>query len=144
MLIAVVPEPLCGRTREPSEARERDHNLPGKCRRAVMDGRAARHGGKAALPPRNLPPLAAPPQFALGSSSCWRQLCHPKAFEENCSWSSADNCFVSDSLTNWEKEEEKNNHPSGSNEGEGLRSSAEGPEVPGQAFPQRGLAQPGS
>lgn len=72
-----------------------------------MDGRAARHGKKAALPTLNLPPSAGLSQFALAISSCWSQLCHPKAFEENRGWSSADNCFVSDSLTNWKKEKKK-------------------------------------
>lgn len=64
-----------------------------------MDGGAARRGRKAALPVLNLPPSAGLPQFARASGSCWSQLCHAKAFEENHGWSSADSCLVSDSLT---------------------------------------------
>lgn len=73
-----------------------------------MDGGAAWHGRKAALPALSPPPSAGLPHFALASCSCWGQLYHAKAFEENCGWRSADNCFVSDSLINLTGERKRN------------------------------------
>lgn len=98
---------------------------------------AAQHGRKAMLPVLNLPPSAPSATAIAGiSSTMWKIL--RKIIAEALRKTAL---FL---IYYLEKEELKSNHLSGSNEGGGLRCSVQGPEVPGQAFQQRGLAQLGS